>query len=287
MSDMVSIKDKLSELFKLQPQEQPPNSATPPTLQREACAVCHDRGCGTHKGKIIPCPENCQAAREYRQRVIENLCTRSGLPGKYRDFTFTTWQRLADDLRVGKMLAATAAWLWPAGSFSLAAAARMVGRDDAAEQLGDDERAWLIISGAHGLGKTGLAAAALNRAAALNKPAIFMRLAELFTAVQSRYGSDAQVSADDALASIQAADLLILDECNVPAVTPDKSRIFEEVIRYRHARDLPTLLTTNLSVTDFRNIWGDRAADVAMESSHWVTISGKKIRRQARNVESF
>ncbi|HEX3156831.1 MAG TPA: ATP-binding protein [Candidatus Angelobacter sp.] len=285
MSDMIPIKEMLTRLFNLE--EEPPSSATPPAAPAEECTFCHDRGCGTHKGQIIACPANCTAARAYRQRVIESLCTRSGLPGKYKNFSFATWQSIPEDFRIGKMLAAAAACLWPEGSFSLAQAAHIVGRDDAAAQLGDDARAWLIISGAHGLGKTGLAAAALNRAAALNKPAIFMRLAEMFSAVQSRYGTDSATSADDALGSIQAADLLILDECNVPAVTPDKSRIFEEVIRYRHARELPTLLTTNLTVTEFRNTWGDRAADVAMEASHWVNITGKKIRRQARSVESF
>jgi IstB-like ATP binding protein len=284
MTDMIPIKEMLTRLFNLE--ETPPNSAPPPAVI-EQCTVCHDRGCGTHKGQIIACPANCTAARTYRQRVIEALCTRSGLPGKYKTFTFATWQTIEPDYRAGKMLAAAAAFLWPAGSFSLASAAHAVGRDDAAAALGDDTRAWLVVSGAHGLGKTGLAAAALNRAAALNKPAIFMRLAEMFSTVQSRYGTDTATSADDALQSIQMADLLILDECNIPAVTPDKSRIFEEVIRYRHARELPTLLTTNFTVQEFRATWGDRAADVVMEAAHWVNITGKKIRRQARSVESF
>lgn len=284
MTDKTSIKAALERLFNLAELPEPsPSSAPPPP---EQCPVCHDRGCGTHKSQIIACPANCEASRVYRQRIFENLCAKSGLPGKYKDFTFTTWQSIDPVFRTGKMLAATSAYLWPEGPFSLAEAAHTAGRDDQAAALGDDRRSWLVISGAHGLGKTGLAAAALNRAAQLNKSAIFMRAAELFSMVQSRYGSEL-TSADDTLSSIQSADMLILDECNIPAVTPDKSRIFEEVIRYRHARELPTLLTTNMTAAEFRNVWGDRSADVVMEASHWVIITGQKIRRQARSVESF
>jgi IstB-like ATP binding protein len=285
MTDATSIKAALSKLFNLDQLPEPSPSSAPPSP--EQCAVCHDRGCGTHKGQIIACPANCEAARAYRQRIFETLCAKSGLPGKYKDFSFTTWQSIDPTFRTGKMLAATSAYLWAASEpFSLAQAAQTAGRADQADALGDDQRSWLVISGAHGLGKTGLAAAALNRAAQLNKSAIFMRAAELFSTVQSRYGSEL-TSADDTLSSIQSADMLILDECNIPAVTPDKSRIFEEVIRFRHARELPTLLTTNMSAQEFRNVWGDRSADVVMEASHWVTITGQKIRRQARNVESF
>jgi len=285
MTDTVSIKEMLERLFNLAELPEPsPSSAPPPP---EQCAVCHDRGCGTHRGQVIACPENCAAARAYRRRIFESLCTKSGLPGKYKDFSFSTWQSIDPDFRTGKMLAAASAYHWAAGEFSLAEAAHTAGRDDAAESLGDDHRSWLVISGAHGLGKTGLAAAALNRAASLTRPAVFLRLAEMFSTVQSRYGADATTSADDALQTIQMAEMLILDECNIPAVTSDKSRIFEEVIRYRHARELPTLLTTNLSIQEFRSAWGDRSADVVMEAAHWINITGKKIRRQARSVESF
>lgn len=291
-TESVSIKAALLRLFNLQ--EMPPSSGQPPAVIAPRCLTCKDRGyvrTGAPVGdplfgQLVLCSApGCPAAAAAGRVRYEALCKKSGVPGKYRDFTFNTFQALGPDMREGKMLGATAAYLWAEGKpYTLTDAAKIAGRD---VDMGKDVRAWLVLSGTHGLGKTGLAAAALNHMARNGREALYVRLAEAFSGIQSRYGQDSGVSSDDVLTALQVVDTLILDECNVPQATPDKQRIFEEIIRFRHARELPTLLTTNLSADEFRAMWGDRSTDVLLEACHFVKMGGKKIRHQSQTVESF
>jgi len=264
----------------------PPIPPSPPM-----CDTCGDLGVVSPDvrrdhplwGKLIPCPAGCPAVQQQRAAKSARLLTRSGLPAKYTALTFETWYAQDSAALAGKQIAAAAAWSAVGGGlYSLSDAAALVGLSGS---YSSDPRGWLVLQGPMGTGKTGLAASIVNERAARGLDSLFYRAADLFADVQGRYGKqDDGGSADDLLDQVKRAALLVLDELNVPQPSADKQRIIEEVIRYRHGRDLPTVITCNVGVEDFTKMWGGRASDVVLEAAHWIVVGGLKIRRSTSAI---
>lgn len=259
----------------------PPVPAPPPS-----CSTCADLGYVRYDvpvghplfGKLHPCPDNCGAIQQVRASKSARLLTRSGLPAKYARLSFESWYQMPEADLNGKHLAAAAAWSAVGGGlYSLASAAA---RGGLAGQYSAEPRGWLVLQGAMGVGKTGLAAAVVNERSARGLESLFYRSMDMFADIQSRYGrADELGSADDLIDSVKRAELLVLDELNVVNPSADKQRIVEEIIRARHGRDLPTIITCNVTPDEFTKMWGGRTADVVFESAHWVVVTGAKIRR--------
>lgn len=232
-------------------------------------------------GKIYPCPApDCTARQKMEEARSESLLRRSGLGEKYRSMSFESWVKLPSDLRRGKEQALAAAWAWAtqAGSpYSMRQALATFGLPGGDE----DQRSWLVLHGPLGYGKTGLAAAIVGYVVGQGLPIRFYRAQEMFADIQGRYGKEG-VSADDVINAISGSARLIIDEANISS-TNDKQRIMEEIIRYRHGRDLPTVITCNVDIKGFAAIWGERTADVVAEVAHWVTLGGQKIRKGIEN----
>jgi len=267
----------------------PPVPPAPPSYQ---CDTCGDVGwllvrsadCPQGEAKACPNPD-CAAAHEQRAHSAARQLQRSGLPARYAALSFESWYALDAAFRQGKELAAGAAWMFSQSRpFSLNDAALAAGY----EATGDaEERAWLVLQGGLGVGKTGLAAAAINEMVFAGRSALYYRTGELFADIQSRYGQSEGVSADTLIDSIKSAAVLVLDEMNVPRASDDKQRIVEEIIRYRHGNDLPTLITCNVTTKEFAGMWGERTADVIFEQAHWIIVQGARLRRSAKVQESF
>lgn len=287
-ADFLEFRDKLARSSGLTIEELeslPPVSPPPPQ-----CSSCGDLGyvkydVPTHHslfGKLHPCPnDECPTAAARRSEAAARRLTRSGIPAKYAAFTFDTFYSQPAELLHGKQIAAAACWCMCDGRlFSLEGAASLASLKGAYPTEG---RGWIVLSGPMGLGKTGLAAAVVNERASRGADSVFYRLADLFADIQGRYGrgADGGPSADDLLDDVKRSALLVLDECNVPKPSEDKARIVEEIIRHRHGRDLPTLITTNLNPNEFATMWGGRTADVVLENAHWLNMTGPRLRRSA------
>jgi DNA replication protein DnaC len=270
----------------------PPDSAPPPPQIAEGvCPSC--RGLGYIRydvpfgdprwGRMDVCDEpGCEAAAAIERHRIENHIKRAGLPDKYRVMSFDTWRGLPKASRVGKDTAAAASWLWAQGG--------AFGGQELSEALRQTieapAREWLVLQGGLGMGKTGLAAAALNLAAVNGRPVLFFRVGVMFSDIQGRYGKKKEeitdgMTSDDYIERIQNARALILDEMNLPNVSNDKARLMEELIRYRHSKELPTMMTCNADQPEFARQWGERTADVIFEMAHWVKLGGAKLRAGA------
>lgn len=262
----------------------PPSSAAPP----QECETCGGTGVVRYEvpvghekfGKLFPCPNpECASRQQAESKRREKMLTRSGLPAMYAKLTFDTWMALPAILRQRKELAAGAAWMFSqkrSDGFSLQDAANVTGM---AGSFSHESRSWLVLQGNLGVGKTGLAAAALNQMLAQGRPGLYYRLGELFADIQGRYKAEKGVSADSVLDRIKSSPVLVLDEMNVPAASDDKKRIIEELIRYRHGNGLPTLITCNVDPRRFAAMWDERTADVIFEQAHWVPVLGERLRR--------
>jgi IstB-like ATP binding protein len=275
---------------------------SPPVPTPPPCPVCCGRGMvGVNVppghamfGRLIPCPNKaCEAGQTVRIQRYSRMLSRSGLPDTYRSLSFDSFYDLPYEQKAGKELAAAACFVFASAGadshyVSLSKSAALVTNDPSmVNRLPDDSKNWLVLQGGLGMGKTGLAAAVVNEILAHGMPVLFYRLQELFAEIQSRYGRTESPTADELIIEIQRADVLILDECNIPNVSADKSRLMEEIIRFRHGRSLPTIITCNVNQSGFAQMWGERSADVIYERAHWIVLTGQKLRRVGREIASF
>lgn len=276
----------------------------PDDVQAEpiTCPDCDGFGCVRYDvteddprwGKLLPCPNpDCPVRAVHREAAYNALLQRAGVPGLYKDLSFNTFFELSAAERQGKELAAACCWEFSENEGQMVNLRRAVTlvRPAEAPRYADVSKNWLVLQGGLGVGKTGLAAAVVRHLSERGVQAVFFRLQEMMTEIQSRYGGDDEEgeNADAVLSRIQHSPVLILDECNVPGKTAsdDKARIMEEIIRFRYARQLPTLLTLNIDYDQFKMQWGERTADVVQASAHWVPVGGPRLRRTDTAIRGF
>lgn len=295
----VSFEERISRILAT---VQIDNTLPPPPTPEPVCETCGGRGMvGINApvghplfSKLIPCPnKDCPDGRRLRVSRYEKLLTKSGLPDTYRSLTLQSFIDLPEEMRRGKELAAGAAWIFSQRReqdhyLSLRESAQAVTEDSSIiQRYTPDLKNWLVFQGGLGLGKTGLAAAIVNELSGSFSPVLFFRLQEMFAEIQSKYGKTEGTSADELILEIQRAPVLILDEMNVSNVSADKTRLVEEIIRFRHGRSLPTVITCNVDQKGFASMWGERTADVVYERSHWIVMGGAKLRKTGQEVTSF
>lgn len=257
------------------------------------CPTCHNVGfvipdvpIGDPRfGKAYPCPgdpetgDECRIVREQREKRQRANVQYASLPDGYADCTFASFDRLPDVARAGKEIAREFVELWaramPAGGWV---------------DIRGDVRNWILLEGTQGVGKTGLAAAAVNYLIAIDQPALYIRLQDLIGAVQDRYGEPppagyrdgfGQVSAGEVIAAAETAPVLIIDEFDVPDVRENKIAIVEKIVRYRHGRRLPMLITTNCNERQSTLRWGPTITSVLYASAHSFVVRGARLRKAA------
>lgn len=242
-------------------------------------------------GKATPCP-HCALGQAHLNRRADLLLKRAGVPDTYRTLSFETFASLPEGQKQGKLLALHALWALAQDPEKGISLREVVAHETEMnpEVFPEHHSHWLMLYGGLGMGKTGLAAAFVNQLAPTGVGVLFYRLQELFVEIQSHYGKEGN-EADDTQERICRAQVLVLDECNVPTdpngtASVDKRRILEEICRFRHARRLPTVFTGNLDQAAFTRMWGERTASVVCEG-HWVELTGVPLRLRARTVKSF
>jgi DNA replication protein DnaC len=114
-----------------------------------------------------------------------------------------------------------------------------------AERFAGDPSGWLLLTGAHGTGKTHLAAAIANRRIDGGQPALFLAVADLLDHLRAAYAADAEVDYDELLEQVRNAPLLILDDLDAYAETPWAREKFFQVVSYRFNAALPTVFTAS------------------------------------------
>lgn len=170
-----------------------------------------------------------------------------------------------------------------------------------AENLGPDARAeldqalrkarafaaspqgWLIFSGAHGAGKTHLAAAIGNEAVGTNPGRVlFVSVPELLDHLRATFSPTSSVSFDRLFESVKNAPILILDHLNTANATPwTKEKLFQ-IVNYRSLMRLPTVVTTILPLQDLEPGIQSRFLDPKRS----VIVSMFRIPMYGRSAES-
>jgi DNA replication protein DnaC len=262
---------------------------------RESCSTCDDLGvvvvAETDPIVTIPCPGGCDAGRERQRLMYLKAMERAKIPPLYASMTFDSFnEAMKGQPEKGKLLAFAAAVMFAQGhgkAFTLRDAAVAQGADWF-QPVPDNPSNGLMLTGDYGMGKTGLAVAAVNTLMSEGESALYVRVADLIDDLQSTYRRDYEgPSLEQKLYIFITVPVLVLDEFEVQNYTADRLELIEKIIRGRHQHGLPLLATTNIpDAQAFSNAWGQRIGDI-VATAHWVRVAGVKMRNTSRGVFSY
>jgi DNA replication protein DnaC len=115
---------------------------------------------------------------------------------------------------------------------------------------------WLLLMGAHGSGKTHLAAAIANYRRARGETPCFVVVPDVLDYLRRGFASEDARGSHDAFDEMKSAPLLILDDLDMQSgIAWVRDKLFQ-LLNFRHTARLPTVITTALTL----DALGDRLA---------------------------
>lgn len=226
------------------------------------CPVCEDE---QHRKDLDEYQRRLQ--EKARRARIEKLFGRAGIPPRFRNRTFATYQ--ADIPAQGKALKLVRGY---AEGF------------DQALSTG----AGLILCGSPGTGKTHLACALANLLLPQEHTVVFAGVAAAVRRVKETYRRDSQQSEQQAIEAFIEPDLLILDEVGVQFGSETEKFILFEILNGRYEQMRPSVLISNLQRAELVRYVGERVMDRLQEGGGaLVAFDWESYRTKARKVEAF
>ena len=119
---------------------------------------------------------------------------------------------------------------------------------------------WLVLLGDNGCGKTHLAAAIVNYCYQVEKPALFIVVPDFLDHLRSTFSPESKISYDQLFERVKNTPLLILDDFGKQSTTPWAQEKLYQVINYRYNARLATVVTTNHSIEEIREIYNPIAS---------------------------
>lgn len=118
-----------------------------------------------------------------------------------------------------------------------------------------------IITGKPGTGKTHLACALLFEAKKQGFSAFFINVRKLFKAVRDTWREGAAESESQVIDRYVDLDLLVIDEIGVQAKSDNERNILYDVLNGRYENAKPTILLSNETLPEIKEIIGERSYD--------------------------
>jgi DNA replication protein DnaC len=216
---------------------------------QEVCSWCRGRGWVTPQvpvghpefGQVVACL--CQEVRTAEERA-DRLRRYSNL-GHLSRLTFDTLdpQGRADDAE-SKRLFSTA--------FEVAFA------------FAEAPEGWLTLAGAHGSGKTHLAAAIANKCIEGGSPVFFVSVPDLLDHLRASYAPTSDIAYSDLFQQVKEAPLLVLDGLGAQGATPWAQEKLQQILNHRATGNQPTIITTAAELEDLDPFVASRILDPAL-----------------------
>lgn len=168
---------------------------------------------------------------------VQHLSLDAGRPAGYHEVGGMTRDRLVE-MQFGD-LAHSRAWTQQERDSFAAAVASC--RDWSEEPGG-----WLVLSGAHGCGKTHMAAAIAARALRNGMSVFFAVVPDLLDHLRASFAPDATTVYDDLFEQVRNVDLLVLDDLGAHKSSPWAEEKLYQIVNYRGVSRLPAVITTDL-----------------------------------------
>jgi DNA replication protein DnaC len=132
---------------------------------------------------------------------------------------------------------------------------------DFAQNYAQNLEGWLLFQGGYGCGKTHLAAAIGNYQLSLGREVVFLSVSDLLDHLRATYSSSSKVSYDQLFERVRNTPLLILDDLGTESPTPWAGEKLYQLFNHRYVHRLPTVITTNYSLSDLDGRIYSRLAD--------------------------
>jgi len=122
---------------------------------------------------------------------------------------------------------------------------------EAATRFAEEPAGWLVLIGPSGSGKTHLAVAIANHLVDKGKAALYISAPDLLDHLRSSFGPNSDLPYDDLFQQVRNATVLILDDLGAQSATPWAKEKLDQLLNYRHAHRLPTVIVSDVPVEEF------------------------------------
>ena len=110
---------------------------------------------------------------------------------------------------------------------------------------------FLLLTGDPGVGKTHLAAAAIQQVLAQGRAALFVVVPDLLDRLRATFSANADASFDDRWNTVRTVDVLALDDFGTQSDTDWAREKLYSLINHRLNNSLPTIITSNWHLREF------------------------------------
>ncbi len=158
-------------------------------------------------------------------------------------------QRLEQFSNIGPLVRLTFDNLIPQGRYPDEESQRLFrAAYEASKRFAADPSGWLVLTGNSGSGKTHLAAAIANHCISLRVRTFFMVVPDLLDHLRATFGPNSEVTYDELFEQVRNVPLLLLDDFGAQSSSPWAAEKLFQVLNHRFNSQLPTVITTNVSL---------------------------------------
>jgi DNA replication protein DnaC len=136
---------------------------------------------------------------------------------------------------------------------------------------------WILIHGPSGAGKTHVAAAIANRCIERGQPALFVVVPDLLDHLRASYRPDADLDYDVLLEQVRAAPVLVLDDLGTQSGSAWAQEKLFQILNHRYNAQLPTVVTTNLSIDRLDERLRMRLTDPEISRVYYVEAAARAV----------
>lgn len=141
-----------------------------------------------------------------------------------------------------------------------------------AQQFARSHVGWLLLQGRYGCGKTHLAAAVANFSVEMGIPTLFITVPDLLDTLRFSYG-DNDYSFEQRFEEIRNVRLLIMDDFGTQNATDWAQEKLFQILNFRYINQLPTVVTTNLSLDEIEGRIRSRLEDPELVTRVMITAT--------------